>query len=176
MITPNDVWSQTVLHEGITDYLYLDTVGIPTVGVGFACPRECDLLNLKWEPCVAEAVADHRRLLTLPKEVHPAVYYRRHTRARMSQEAIRETFESKALLLIRRLDSGNWSLSLRPEPVQRVLFDLVWSLGAGGLAKFVKLKAALDAKDWAEAAKQTVVTQHSASRNEWRSSQLLGLV
>lgn len=158
----------------MTSWLYNDTKGLITVGLGFYIPNEAALSEYRWEPGLSEATADYRRLKDLPKG-KVAEWYRPHTHARLSLDSIMEGFDRKATAFIKQLERSGWRFSQQPEPVRRVLFDMCWNLGAGGLEKYVQFKAAVLRGDWAKAAQQCNRRGISLERNNWARTTLLSV-
>lgn len=158
-----DQWSFTSRFEGVIPHLYLDTVGIPTCGVGFAVRSEAELAQFQWTPSLSEAVADYRIICRQPSGL-PASLYKRHTKARLSDESIRNTFEIIIASVRRQLK--NWNLDTQPVPVQLALVDMAYNLGVAGLGKYVKMRAAVEARDWARAADECSRRGVQQPRNE----------
>jgi GH24 family phage-related lysozyme (muramidase) len=76
--------------------------------------------------------------------------YEPFCQARLSADAMRSVFAQKVEALRSQMD--DWQLGSQPIPVQIALVDMAYNLGLAGLAKFVKLKAAVARGDWLTAA------------------------
>jgi len=148
-----DQWAFTVRWEGVVPHLYLDTVGIPTCGVGFSVPTEAELVKLPWTPSVQTAVEDYNRVRKQPKG-QAASAYEPFCNARLSTEAMHRVFDEKIEAIERQLQD-DWQLAMQPAAVQIALVDMAYNLGVAGLGKFVKLKAAVARRDWVTAAAES---------------------
>ena len=151
------------LWEGSTDYLYLDTMGIPTVGYGFALPKIELLGNYYWSRELAVVQADYRILAELEKG-RLASYYAPFTRARLLHA---DVTAAQRLADLQKLLERQFKYSTHPQPVQRALSDMVWNLGLGGLLKYQQLRAALDRRDYATCAMECHRRGVSDARNKW---------
>jgi len=149
----SDQWAFTVRWEGVVPHLYLDTVGIPTCGVGFSVPTEAELVKLPWSPSVETAIEDYRRVRMQPKGL-AASSYEPFCNARLSMEAMQMVFDEK-IEAVREQLQDDWQLDMQPVPVQIALVDMAYNLGVAGLGKFVKLKAAVARRDWVTAAAES---------------------
>jgi GH24 family phage-related lysozyme (muramidase) len=159
----NSLLENLRMWEGSTDWLYLDTVGIPTVGYGFAVPRIELLGSYYWSREMAVVQADWRILAELPKG-KLASYYAPFTRARLLHA---DVTAAQKLADLEKLLERPFKYSTHPQPVQEALVDLCWNLGLGGLSKYTKLRAALDKRDYATCARECSRRGVSDARNKW---------
>lgn len=159
--------------EGVVPYMYLDSVGLVTIGVGFMLPNvyaasTLPFLNTKDElASQVEIAIDYNRVKSLPSNKLPTYYH---------------SFSS--LLLppseINRLLAANvnsFEVSLRrmypdygiyPDAVKVALIDMVYNLGAAKLqAQYPKFNAAVRAHDWQLAASQSHRNGPSEERNTY---------
>jgi GH24 family phage-related lysozyme (muramidase) len=184
-----DQWSFTAPFEGKIPHIYKDHRGFLTVGVGFLLPDIASLKNYAWTPNLSEAQADFLTVKDL-FGVHTAEYYRKFTRARMSEDLMRETFDRK-VLEFRKQIQGRWNLNNQPAPVQIALVDMAFQLGAGrlaytdgagvrhkatGLAGYGNLFTAVMARDWTTAAKESFRKDAQPARNEATKALFLSVV
>ena len=151
------------MWEGSTDYLYLDTVGIPTVGYGFALPLIEMLRAYYWSREMAVVEADWRIVSDLVKG-KLASYYAPFTRARLLHA---DVTAAQKLADLTKLLERQFKYSTHPQPAQEALVDLAWNLGLGGLSKYVSLRAALDKRDYATCARECSRRGVSEARNKW---------
>ena len=135
------ILSRVKQHEGIKSTKYIDSRGIPTVGVGF---------NLK------RADADQKL-----KSVgaNPA-------KVKQGKQALNNN--QIETLLVGDLKSSKeaanrlvGSLTQHPSGVQGVLIEMTFNLGANGLAEFKNFLTAVKAKNYTSAAKETLKSSWS---------------
>ncbi len=125
-----------VFHEGRETVAYLDSEGIPTVGVGFNLKRrdaraKIAALGLDYDAVVAADVhlSDDQVLALLAPDI--------------------DTAEADARLLVENFDG---LCAAR----QVVLCDMAFNLGRARLSGFRNMLAAVDASDWERAADEMV--------------------
>ena len=122
---------QLVIHEGKRSKVYRDTVGIPTIGVGFNLNR-------------ADAKAKIEALgLDLGKVKSGSV--------ELSDSQIEKLLEADITNAIRDCKSLIPDLGQLSDVRQRVMVDMTFNLGKTRLSKFKKLLAALRKKDFSKA-------------------------
>lgn len=139
-------WDFTSQWEGVVPFLYLDSLGNVTCGVGFLVPDRTTLERMPWKPSVADALADYS-LVKAAQVGHLASWYASLVRARLSEQDMRRMFDERVADL-QKLLQREWELSTLPEPARIALTDMAYNLGVGGLAKYVRLRAAVRAGDW----------------------------
>lgn len=143
-------WQFTAAFEGVVPHLYLDTRNHVTCGVGFLIPDARALESYAWAPDVATARADYERVVRMLPGYMPS-YYRAQMLARLSDREMREVFDVK-VTHFRQAIAKAWSLDAQPLPVQLALVDMAYTLGAGGLRKYARLRQAINARNWRAAA------------------------
>lgn len=143
-------WSFTSTFEGVVPHLYVDSRGHMTCGVGFLVPNEAALDAYPWHPSIATARADWRVLRSMPPG-HTPGYYRRAACARLTDADVRRIFDVKVAEFRAAIDK-RWRLATQPECVQIALVDMAYALGAGGLAEYRRMYAAVMRRDWPAAA------------------------
>lgn len=132
-------------HEGKKEYMYHDSKGIPTIGIGFNLHREGARAAL------ADVGADYDELMKAHEgedELTPEEKAKRH----LTEDQIRRLFlkdlanaESDAKSVVS--DFGSLS-----DARQFVVVDMIFNLGKAGFQAFHHAIAAIDAKDFAKAA------------------------
>lgn len=158
-------WTLTSVHEGVVPHLYLDERRNVTCGVGFLVATVDALGEYPWHPGVASARGDWAELHK--PEVLAAQgpgYYRRICCARLSPDGMRAVFEDRVATFRSGLDA-HWRLRSQPEDVQLALVDMAYQLGVAGLRRWVQLHAAVMARDWPTAARESYRRDASATRN-----------
>ncbi len=169
--------------EGNIPYMYLDTAGFVTVGIGHMIP------NLPWAqqiPFVARATGaaatavqiatDFQTVAAALKGQGMPVYQRITVLSlpegwAVADAAQRLTNEFLPPLRIQYPDYDTY-----PQTVQEALLDMIYNLGAGGLAKFLRLKAAVKAQQWQVAAQDCHRMGIQQARNDWTAAQFLAAV
>jgi GH24 family phage-related lysozyme (muramidase) len=148
-----DQWSFTCPFEGIVPHLYKDTAGLVTGGAGFMFPTLADARRLAWEPA-RDLELDWAHVAAAPAG-HTATFYKPLTRARLSEQVMRAEFAARIATFERRITTSYFpAWRTLPEPARIALLDMAYNLGVVGLGKFQVLRAACNAHDWGNAAKQ----------------------
>jgi GH24 family phage-related lysozyme (muramidase) len=160
-------------HEGVVNHMYLDVVGLVTIGVGFLLPdaAAAQALNLVRRDggnpaSVDEKAADWEAVHSRPK-AELAANYRAFTRLDLPDTAIDAELADLITGFVRNLESRFPQFQNYPAPAQTGLIDMVYSLGPAGLFRgFPKFCAAVDQQDWAACAQEGIRGNVSQSRNE----------
>lgn len=129
-------------HEGVRTAMYKDTLGIPTIGVGFN-------LNRPDAAALLASVGASRAEVMTGKPLTTA-----QVDALLAKDLAACEKDLKSLFT----DYASF-----PEAAQAVLMDLRFNLGAAGLRKWPKTLASFKAHDWAAAA------DNIESNKLWRS-------
>jgi GH24 family phage-related lysozyme (muramidase) len=165
--------------EGYTDYMYLDSTGNVTIGVGIllanasaAKSAGITFKNRKTgkTATAAEIEQDYNAVKAAPKGMVESKY-EKYTQlvatGGLESRLQKELSQAKA-------DAKSYypDFSTLPDTVQWALVDMAFNLGGAGLKKFAKLKAALEKavqskakEDWEAAAKESSRTGIQSSRN-----------
>ena len=156
--------------EGCVPYMYLCTGGEVTIGMGHAIPTSADASQLTWEAggvtaAPAQAAADYESVAAAQKGMLASAYAGL-TQCRMSDPDIEALVEADVQAFEAQLAAALPNWNSYPEPAQEALFDMAFNLGLGGLKKFPKMLAAIDAGDWATAAAQSHRQGIGESRNQ----------
>lgn len=170
----DDIRRHTSRFEGVVPHMYLDTVGKVTVGVGNMLPSVAAAQKLAFvdrrtrQPATPEQIAaDFEAVRKQPKGMR-AARYARHTKLTLPREVIDsllarriESFEDD----LRRLYTGYDEF---PYEVRLALLDMAYNLGAGALKRrWRNLNAAIQARDWAGAARECKRRGVQTKRNDW---------
>lgn len=142
-------------HEGVKPKKYLDSRGIPTVGVGFNLKRPDADKKLKAVGANPIKIKQGKQALT-PNQIETLL--------------IGDLKSSK--------DAANriiGSLSLHPSGVQGVLVEMAFNLGANGLSEFKNFLAAVKTKNYRVAAKEMLKSDWSKQVGE-RAKTLANIV
>ncbi len=144
--------------EGSIPHMYRCTGGEVTIGVGHAIPSKDHAAGLDWEiqgvaATPPQAQADFQAVAAAAKGL-VASAYAGLTQCRMGDDAIRSVLGADLQAFEAQLAAALPRWNSYPEPAQQALFDMAFNLGLGGLKKFPRLLAAVDAGDWTTAAAQ----------------------
>jgi GH24 family phage-related lysozyme (muramidase) len=161
--------------EGCVSNMYRCTGGEVTIGVGHAIPTSVEASGLTWNiggaaAAPAQAAADFARVAAAPKGMLASAYAGL-TQCRMAQGDIEALVEADVHSFEAQLAATLPKWNSYPEPVQEALFDMAFNLGLGGLKKFPRMLAAIDAGDWNTAAAQS----HRQGIGEARNQEIAAL-
>jgi GH24 family phage-related lysozyme (muramidase) len=176
-------WDQVVkdlsVFEGRFSYMYLDTVGCVTVGVGKMLPDAAAARKLPFvvratgSAATADDIASDFASVKKQTAGLLASKYKPFTKIDLPDTEIDKLLLAEAEDFdgqVRRNFSGYDDY---PVDARRVILDMAFNLGMGGLLKFKKFKAAAEAHDWATAAAECKRGGIQQSRNDWAKNLLL---
>lgn len=167
--------------EGCVPWMYRDTVGKITVGVGLMLPDVKAAQALPFlacsEPATPEQItAEFTRVEALPLG-RPSSFYKSPASLQLTQQ----TIDAKLISILQ-----NFEADLRtefphydtlPDAIKLALLDMIYNLGPAGLFKgFPHLVAAVQTGAWAQAAEHCMRRGPSAARNNWTRNQFLSAV
>jgi GH24 family phage-related lysozyme (muramidase) len=167
--------------EGCIPWMYRDTVGKVTVGVGLMLPDAKAAESLPFllgtRPATPQEIAaEFTRVDSLPTGRASAFYKSAPTHLILPQQTIDalasvlKAFEADLRIQLHHYDT-------LPDGVKMALLDMIYNLGPAGLFKdFPHLIASIDAGAWAQAAEQCMRRGPSAARNAWTREQFLTAV
>ena len=164
----NDYFDDLQAHEGCTTWLYCDSRGYATVGIGNLVASADACAALPWtgtdDPRAAYAAVLNAFGPTKPG----ALAYRSISDLRLSVDfvvgLVSKRLETEFVPGIVGLCPAFDSF---PLPARRALVDMAYNLGVHGLSKFPTMLAACNAGDWATAAVQGHRSTCRDSRNAW---------
>ncbi len=181
--------------EGVVSHLYLDTRGLPTIGVGFLMktPEEFAKLPLRFkndglrigprDATPAEMRAEYARVLAIGQATgeaprRGASSYRAHADlVYLTREAIDHKMRE---MLVDAYIPGVVKLlpdfETYPQGPQRAVVDIAWNCGVSGFGKFGNLIACCKDRDWKGAAPESHVRSSREARNKWREEMFLSAV
>lgn len=162
-------------REGCTNWLYCDSRGFPTTGIGNLVASADAAVLLPWHHLGSglDATDEDKRagwktVVDAFIKGRSATAYRSMTTLRLTAEYVYQLaatrIEREFVPGIRRLchDFDEW-----PEPAQMAIVDMAYNLGLHGLSHFVNFLGACQARDWATAARECHRATCRESRNEW---------
>ncbi len=164
--------------EGSYDFMYLDTVGLVTTGVGNLLKTADDACELPWnkpdgEPATEDEIRQGWEDVKGSKAGLRATAYKSVCGLRLADDDVKALvdtrLENEFLPGLRKLVPG---FEDYPEPCQECLVDLAYNLGLRGLGKFGTLLAAVRSRSWLVAAKSCSVKSSRPERNAWRKAKM----
>lgn len=160
--------------EGKVSYLYLDTQGYVTVGIGFMLPTAQQALPLMWrwrdpassgEPSAVDISDEWARVSRARPGMVPKAYHA-ITSMDLHDDDIGALFNRTVDKMVGRLVAIFPEYSKWPMPAQLAVLDMAWNLGPNALPlNWPKLSAALRRKNWQEAALHSHRPQSHGGRN-----------
>jgi GH24 family phage-related lysozyme (muramidase) len=172
--------------EGNYSYMYLDTTGNVTVGVGemlpnaaaaqkFAFVRRADA-TAKPPVLPGPATNDEKKLDydNVKKQTagRLATYYQQFTKLDLPQSVIDATVTAEVFQFTVSLVATFPDFNSYPNEACAAIFDMAYNLGIAGLtSKFPTFCKAVKDKDWATAAKECQRGGIGDSRNDWTKAQ-----
>ena len=167
------------IFEGIVPWMYLDTRGFVTVGVGemlgsAARAQTLAFLDPSGQPSTEDAVLDEFNRVSSLAPGKIAAFYRSPASPVLPQATI-------DVLLMNHLNSFDEQLAGRfpayasfPDTAKLGLLDMIYNLGASGLfSGFPGFMASVDRQDWLGAAANCHRDGPSQARNDWTRQQFL---
>lgn len=167
--------------EGVIPWMYRDTVGRVTVGVGVMLPDAASAAGLHFEvggrgATGKEVREEFGRVDGMPAG-RPALFYRRSGGPEMPEEAMEAVLREKAGEVEVKLAQKLGGFDALPDGVKMALLDMGYNLGVAGLVGgYPKMLAAVAAGDWRQAAGECFRHGPGAARNEWTAKMLEGNV
>ncbi|MDB4980057.1 MAG: hypothetical protein JWM82_809 [Myxococcales bacterium] len=164
-----------LLHwEGDLKYLYVDTRGFVTTGIGqlvkdAAAARELPFIDMRTgRPATAQQIDQaFGAVQQLPKG-RSDPWYATATHLRLPEETVRALAQSRLTNeFLPGLRRELPHFDSYPPSAQRALIDMAYNLGVGGVGRFHGLRAACEAGDWSQAAAECHRRTCRAERNEW---------
>ena len=167
--------------EGSVPWMYRDSVGKVTVGVGLMLPDAKAAQALPFfldkRPATPEEIAaEYARVdaITMGKA---AGFYK----TPISLELTQQTIDAKLLSVLQRFEADLRGEFPRydnfPDAIKMALLDMIYNLGPAGLFKgFPHLVAAVQAGNWSLAADHCTRRGPAPSRNDWTKQQFLSVV
>jgi GH24 family phage-related lysozyme (muramidase) len=171
--------------EGCIPWMYRDTVGKVTVGVGLMLPDTKAAESLPFvlttgpatRPATPQEIAaEYTRVNTMPIG-RASAFYKSPTALELTQQ----TIDAKLTSVLERFEADLRAqlphYNTFPDSIKMALLDMIYNLGPAGLFKdFPHLVAAVNAGAWAQAAERCMRSGPSAARNAWTRQQFLSAV
>ena len=166
--------------EGSVPWMYRDTVGKVTVGVGLMLPNAEAAQALPFLqgtlPATAEEIAANYARVDGMTMGRAAAFYKTPD----SLELSHQTIDAKLLSVLQgfeadlRAEFANYDSF--PDPIKLALLDMIYNLGANGLLKgFPHLISAIKNGNWSLAADHCTRRGPAPARNNWTRQQFLSV-
>ena len=167
------------IFEGTVPWMYLDTRGLVTVGVGemlanAARAQSLAFVDSSGQPITQDVIlAEFNRVSSLaPAKV--AGFYRSSTSPVLPHPAIDTLLMNHLTFFDGQLGGRFPAYANFPDPAKLGLLDMIYNLGVTGLFRgFPHFMARVDAQDWLSASAQCHRVGPSETRNDWTKQQFL---
>jgi GH24 family phage-related lysozyme (muramidase) len=167
--------------EGCVPWMYRDTVGKVTVGVGLMLPDAKAAQALPFflgarAATPEEIAAEYARVdaMTLGRA---SGFYKTPTSLELTQQTIDAKLSSVLQGFEADLRTEFPHYDTLPDAVKMALLDMIYNLGPAGLFKgFPHLVAAVQTGSWVQAAEHCMRRGPGAARNNWTRQQFLSAV
>jgi GH24 family phage-related lysozyme (muramidase) len=167
--------------EGCVPWMYRDTVGKVTVGVGLMLPdaKAAEALPFVVDTRAAtpeEIAAEYARVdaMTMGRA---SAFYKTPTSLVLTQQTIDAKLSSVLEGFEADLKAQFPHYDTLPDGVKMALLDMIYNLGPAGLFKgFPHLVAAIQTGSWTHAAEHCIRRGPGAARNDWTKEQFLSAV
>jgi GH24 family phage-related lysozyme (muramidase) len=167
--------------DGCVPWMYRDTVGKVTVGVGLMLPDAKAAASLPFvvgtRAATPEEIAAEYARVDAMAVGRASAFYKTPTSLVLTQQ----TIDAKLTSVL-----GGFEADLRgqfphydafPDGVKMALLDMIYNLGSAGLFKgFPHLVAAIQTGAWMQAAEHCIRRGPSTARNNWTREQFLSAV
>lgn len=166
--------------EGSVPWMYRDTAGHVTVGVGLMLPSAEAATALPFQVAgqairSEQIASEFHRVNSLPPG-RAALFYRQVNSPELPSSTIEERLRSVLLDMEAALQRHLPPFASLPDPAKIALLDMAYNLGVTGLVHgYPRLLAAIRSQNWTEAAAQCLRHGISTDRNAWTRLQFLSV-
>jgi GH24 family phage-related lysozyme (muramidase) len=175
----DDSVAQLQIFEGVVPWMYLDTRGFVTVGVGEMLAAASRAQTLPFIDSNGNAVtpdvilAEYNRVLALVKGQQSGVY-RADASPTLSPASIGTLLMAHVQYFDGQLSAQFANYAAFPDPAKLALLDMIYNLGPHGLfVGYPTLMGDVTNGNWNGAAAQCYRNGPSAARNQWTQQQFL---
>lgn len=164
--------------EGSIPWMYLDTVGKVTVGVGLMLTNQTAAHALPFttegRPATADEIGKEFTRVSAMTKGRAAAFYSSKPGLQLSTEMIDDKLRATLEGFEGYLRANIPGYDLLPDSAKLALLDMIYNLGPGRLfAQYPRLFAAIKRGDWTAAAAASLRRGPSAARNAWVRQQFL---
>lgn len=164
------------VSEGSIEYLYLDTKGNPTIGLGYLVSNLTAALELPFYiKKTPEVVATPEQITTEFNDIkkakygqkYSAKYYRALTSLFLQSEKIESLFKDHVRTIVASIENHFNQFADYPLPAQLGVLDMVYNMGITGfLKKFPEMAKAIKKSNWQIASTECQRSDISDVRND----------
>jgi GH24 family phage-related lysozyme (muramidase) len=167
--------------EGCVPWMYRDTVGKVTVGVGLMLPDAKAAETLPFlrgaRAATPEEIATEFARVDAMTMGQASAYYKIPASLELTQQTIDAKLSSVLQAFEAELRTEFPHYDAFPDDVKMALLDMIYNLGPAGLFKgFPHLVAAVQTGAWAQAAEHCTRRGPGPARNNWTQQQFLSAV
>jgi GH24 family phage-related lysozyme (muramidase) len=167
--------------EGCVPWMYRDTAGKVTVGVGLMLPNEAAACALPFlmaaGPANLEQIAAEFARVDALAPGKPPAFYKAETSPELPQKFIDAKLSSVLTEIEATLHEKLPNYDKLPDGVKMALLDMAYNLGpAGLLTGYPRMMDAIEKGAWSQAAAESAREGISAARNAWARQQFLSTV
>jgi len=167
--------------EGCVPWMYRDTVGKVTVGVGLMLPDAKAAQALPFvigtRPATPEEIAAEYARVDAMAMGRASAFYKTPTSLVLTEQTIDAKLSSVLTGFEADLRTQFPHYDSLPDGVKMALLDMIYNLGPVGLFKgFPHLVAAVETGAWAQAAQHCMRRGPGPARNDWTREQFLSAV
>jgi GH24 family phage-related lysozyme (muramidase) len=167
--------------EGCVPWMYRDTVGKVTVGVGLMLPdakaAEALPFVVGGRAATPEEIAAEYARVDAMAIGRASAFYKIPSALVLTQQTIDAKLSSVLARFEADLRSPFPHYDALPDGVKMALLDMIYNLGPAGLCKgFPHLVAAIQTGAWTQAAEHCMRRGPGAARNDWTREQFLSAV
>lgn len=172
-LTLAQIKAHMVPFEGEVPHMYLDSVGLVTIGIGNMLPNIAAAEALPFvrrsdsgRASSAEIRADWEKVTAQSGAVRVATFYAAHTQLELPAAAIDALYQRRVDEFKQQLRGVFAHFDTFPDDAQLAVLDMAFNLGVGALnTKWPKFKAAVNAEKWSEAVTECVRPSSRPARN-----------
>jgi GH24 family phage-related lysozyme (muramidase) len=174
--------AQLKSFEGCVPWMYRDSVGKVTVGVGLMLPDAAAACGLPFQAAggaaatAAQIEAEFARVEALALGKLPS-FYRAAGSLELPEAVIDEKLSAVLTSFETTLRAKLTGYDALPDGVKMALLDMAYNLGPAGLLDgYPKMIHAVETGAWAQAAAECVRGGINAARNAWTRQQMMSAV
>jgi GH24 family phage-related lysozyme (muramidase) len=174
--------AQLKLFEGCVPWMYRDSVGKVTVGVGLMLPDAATACALPFQAeggvtvTVQQIAAEFARVNAMAMGKLPSFYYAAGS-LELPQTVMDEKLSEVLASFEANLRAHLNGYDALPDGVKMALLDMAYNLGPAGLLEgYPKMIHAVETGAWAQAAEECARGGINAARNAWTRQQILSAV
>ncbi|HTW47412.1 MAG TPA: hypothetical protein VMD92_05660 [Acidobacteriaceae bacterium] len=175
----DDSVAQLQIFEGVIPWMYLDTRGFVTVGVGemlasASRAQALPFIDSNANPVTSDVIlAEYNRVVALPQG-QGAGAYRADGSPTLSAASISSLLMAHVQYFDGQLSAKFANYAAFPDPAKLGLLDMIYNLGPQGLfVGYPTFMGDVNNENWAGAAGQCYRNGPSAARNNWTQQQFL---